>query len=127
MSLRTTLVLALALLGCSKGGGGGGGTSRDGLLEAWKTGGLAPSAFAAATTPVGKDCTSGTVNNVDVLVCAFATAEEAKQAEDAGLAWVGDTTGMSQARGALVIAAADRRKADPSGRTINKLMKLAPK
>jgi hypothetical protein len=34
---------------------------------------------------------------------------------------------MSQAKGAALIAAADRRKSDPSGRTINKLSKLAPK
>ena len=52
---------------------------------------------------------------------------EAKAAEDAGLVWVGETTGAAQARGTLLIAAADRRKSDPSGRTINQLMKLAPK
>ena len=60
-----------------------------------------------------------------MLVCAYATAEEAKAAQDLGLQWVGDTTGAAQAKGALVIAAADRHKADPSGRTINQLMKLA--
>jgi len=34
---------------------------------------------------------------------------------------------MVQSRNAVLVAAADRRKADPSGRTINQLMKLAPK
>jgi hypothetical protein len=32
---------------------------------------------------------------------------------------------MSQASGKVLVAASDRRKADPSGRTINQLMKLS--
>jgi len=58
----------------------------------------------------------------DVLVCTFASADEAKAAQDAGLQWVGDTTGASQAKGTFLIAAADRRKADPNGKTINQLI-----
>jgi hypothetical protein len=84
------------------------------------------SAFTPATSKVGKDCASGTVDKVEVLVCTFGSVDEAKQAADAGLEWVGDTTGASRAKGAVVIAAADRHKADPSGRTINQLFKLAP-
>lgn len=121
--MRALLVIAL-VAACGKGDGGP--SSRDALIEAWKKGGLETSAFAAATSPVGKDCASGTVGKVDVLVCAFATADEAKAAQDAGLQWVGDTTGISQAKGMFLIAAADRRKADPSGKTINQLVKLAP-
>ncbi len=100
---------------------------QEAVLTAWKTGGLQPSAFVAATVPIGTDCKSGTVNGVDVVICAFPTADAAKAAEPAGYAWVGDTTGMVLVRGSLVVAAADRRKADPSGRTINQVMKLAPK
>jgi hypothetical protein len=62
-----------------------------------------------------------------MLICTFPTPTAAKAAEDAGLQWVGDATGMAQAHGVLLIAAADRQKADPNGRTINQLMKLAPK
>jgi len=54
-------------------------------------------------------------------------AAEAKAAEDAGLTWVGDTTGASQAAGKVLVVVADRRKGDPSGRTINQMMKLAPR
>lgn len=131
------MLLALAVTGalaggCDKGkGGAGGGTSLDpsraALLDAWKKGGLTPSPLTAAQTTVGKDCQSGTVGAVDVLICVYPTAADAKTAEDAGLAWVGDTTGAAQAHGTLLVAAADRRKSDPSGRTINQLMKLAPK
>ncbi len=118
-------VLLVAAIACDKGDGAGG--SRDAVLDAWKKGGLSPSAFTAATVTVGKDCQTGTVGAIDVLLCVYPTAEEAKKAEEAGLAWVGDTTGSAQAAGTLLIAISDRRKSDPSGRTINQLMKLAPK
>lgn len=122
--MKRALILVL-IAACGKGAGGSG--ARDELLAAWKKAGLAPSAFTAAKdSPIGKDCSAGTVNSVDVVVCAFATPDEAKAAQDAGLQWVGDTTGISQAKGSLLIAAADRKKADPKGETINKLVKLAP-
>jgi len=125
-----TFVLLLALASCSKDDGTGRGAatselSRDRIVEAWKKGGLQPSPLTAATVTVGKDCQTGTVNGVDVLVCQFATPEEAKAAEPKGLEWVGEATGMSQAAGKALVAASDRRKSDPSGRTINQLMKLS--
>jgi hypothetical protein len=113
--------------GGSGGSAAAGATPRDAVVDAWKAGGLQPSAFAPATVPVGPDCKAGTVNGVDALICAFPTPDAAKAAEAAAYAWVGAATGMVQIRGSLVIAAADRRKADPSGRTINQVMKLAPK
>lgn len=129
--VRPFIVTAVALVlvvvsGCGKGKKSG-SAARTAVLEAWKEGGLEPSAMTAATVPFGKDCQSGTVGGVDVLVCAYSTSDEAKAAEEAGLEWVGSTTGMAQARGAVLIAAADRRKSDLSGRTINQLGKLAPK
>lgn len=118
------LIIGVGALACDKGGAGG---PRESVLEAWKQGGLTPSALTPATVPVGKDCQSGTVGAIDVLVCVYPSEADAKAAEEAGLAWVGDTTGAAQAKGSVLIAAADRRKSDPSGRTINQLMKLAPK
>lgn len=100
---------------------------RDAVIAAWKQGGLAPSAFAAAQSPVGSDCQAGKVSKVDVLVCSYASADAAKAAEPAAYTWVGDTTGTAQVHGQVVIAIADRVKADPHGKTINQLMKLAPK
>ena len=124
--MRWLLVIAL-LLGCSKEESKPGGptaSARNDVLEAWKKGGLAPSAFTAATAAFGKDCQSGTINGVDVLVCEYSSDADAKAAEEQGLAWVGEVTGISRAAGKVLIVAADRKKADPSGRTLNQLTKL---
>jgi len=128
------LVLLIALAGCGKSEEDAaaantsavatpGTSQRDIMIEVWKKAGLAPSAMTAATVSFGKDCQSGTVNNVDVLVCMYASPAEAKAAEKASLEWVGGTTGASWSTGPVLVSAADRHKADPSGRTINKLMK----
>jgi hypothetical protein len=124
--LRAALV-ALLVVAAVGACGSGGNASRDALIAAWKAGGLAPSAFTAVKdSPVGSDCQAGTVNNVDVMVCSYPTADAAKAAQDLGLKWVGDTTGIATPKGPLLIVAADRKKADPKGDTINKLVKLAP-
>jgi hypothetical protein len=122
---RWILIAIICACACSKDKGGAAAGGRENVISEWKKAGLNPSAFTAATTNVGKDCQSGTVNNVDVLICSYGSADEAKKAQDAGLQWVGDTTGAAQAKGSLVIAVADRRKADPTGRTINQMFKLA--
>jgi hypothetical protein len=121
-------MLVVVLAACGKGDGAAtaGGNPRDNVVAAWKKGGLTPSPLTAATVSVGKDCQSGTVGAIDVLLCVYPTAADAKAAEDAGLAWVADTTGAAKASGTVLIAVADRRKSDPSGRTINQLLKLAP-
>jgi hypothetical protein len=132
--------LALAFLcaaACGKGGGSSdqskpdpnapaGSGAKDAVVDAWKKGGLTVSAFTPTQSKIGSDCTAGTVGKLEVVVCNFPTADAAKQAETAGLEWVGDTTGSSQAKGTLVIAVADRHKADPNGKTINQIFKLVP-
>ena len=130
--MRTTLLVAAvavalaALAACDKGGAGG-PDPRGALIAAWKKGGLSPSPMSAAAVPVGKDCQRGTVGAIEVLLCVYPSAKEAEAAKEAGLAWVGDTTGAAEPAGRVLISIADRRKSDPSGRTINQLMKLAPK
>jgi hypothetical protein len=119
------LVPALALAACSKGGDKPAGP-RDAVIAAWKADKLTPPALAPATVAFGKDCQSGAVESLDVLVCSFASPAEAKAAEEPGLAWIGSATGASQAHGSALIVVADRKKADPNGRMINRLMKLAP-
>jgi len=101
--------------------------ARDAVIAAWKNGGLAVTAFAPASTAIGKDCAAGTVAKLDVLVCGFDSPDDASKAADSGLQWIGDTTGSSQARGSLVIAVADRHKADPHGKTIKQIFDLASK
>lgn len=118
------LMLLVGLAGaCDKAATGN--AARDNVIEAWKKGGLQPSPMTAATVDVGKDCQSGTVGAIEVLLCVYPSEADAKAAEEPGLAWVGAATGAAQARGTVLIAAADRRKSDPSGRTINQMMKLA--
>jgi hypothetical protein len=130
----------LALIACSKAAdpnGGGvaagsasavpGSAARDEILDAWRSGGLAPSAFTPTTLPIGTDCASGAVARVDVAICTFATPAAAAQAQPLGLAWVGDATGMAQVHGTVLVAAADRTKADAHGKVINQLMKLIAK
>jgi hypothetical protein len=125
-----TIALLLSLVACTKSGefdkAAGGASPRDVVIEAWKGAKLTPSALTPATVTFATDCQGGVVEGVDVLVCSFASSAEAKAAEDPGLTWVGEATGASQAHGAALIVLADRRKTDPSGRTINRLMKLAP-
>ncbi len=100
---------------------------KDRIVDAWKDAKLTPSALTPAQVAFGKDCQSGTVEGLDVLLCDYASPAEAKAAEDQGLTWVGSATGSSQAHASTLVVIADRRKTDPSGRTINRLMKLAPK
>ncbi|HET9625044.1 MAG TPA: hypothetical protein VFP84_26935 [Kofleriaceae bacterium] len=134
---KLTFVIAIAaLVACGKSdkpgdpaagsGAASAGAPRDAVIDAWKTAKLNPSAFAPAKVAFGKDCQAGSVAGVDVLVCNFATPAEAKAAEDAGLGWIGGATGASQARGSALIVVADHKKADPNGRMINQLLKLAP-
>lgn len=125
--LAFALAALLALAACSKEGGGDKPAGpRDAVIAAWKADKLTPSAMAPATVAFGKDCQSGTVESLDVLVCNFASPAEAKAAEDQGLGWIGSATGASQVHGSALIVLADRKKADPNGRMINRLMKLAP-
>ena len=124
--LRHALVI-LALAACSKAADQP-ATPRDAVLAAWKAEKLAPAAAPApATVAFAKDCQAATIENLDVLLCNFPTPAEAKAAEAQGNTWIGAVTGSAQARGAALVVIADRKKADPNGRTINKLMKLAPK
>lgn len=116
---------AAALVACGKAGDSK-ATPRDAVIAAWKSEQLAPPSWAPAEVAFARDCQGGAVSGVDVLVCNFASPAEAKAAEDPALAWVGSATGAAQAHGAALIVVADRKKSDPSGRTINKLMKLAP-
>lgn len=124
------LVLLLVLSACDKDKAGdkpGAATasSRDALVAAWKKGGLAPSALTPAQVAFGKDCHGGTVGAIEVLVCNYASEAEAKAASDAAYGWIGEATGAVKLKGAMLIAAVDRRKSDPSGRTINQLINLS--
>ena len=72
---------------------------------------------------VSSACVSGTVSGVDVVLCTFKKADDATAAVAKGYTWVGGTTGTSLAKDKLLLAAADRKNADPTGRTLNSIAK----
>ncbi len=120
---KLAIVLLLAAA-CGKGGDKS-DSPRDKLLDTWKGAGLAPSSFTSAQTNVGTDCALGMVSGLEILLCVYHSPTEAQSAEAAGYTWIGTNTGSAQAKGLVLVAIADRKKADPSGKTINQLMKLA--
>ena len=137
------LIVVVGLAACSKDEGGtstsegttsstkaeeakGLSEARQSIVDAWKKEGLQPSELTAAKG-FGKDCSAGTVDKIEVVICEFASEAEAKKAEQPGLDWVGSTTGAAWTAGSLVIAVADRKKSDPHGKTINQLMKSTAK
>ncbi len=86
---------------------------------AWKLAGLDPQGFTSVESNLGGKCQAGKISGVDTTVCEYETADAAKQAEAAGLAQVGDTTGASLAQGKYLLVLADRGRADPNGKKIH--------
>ena len=74
-----SLAVALLVAACGKGDSSKPAGPRDAVLDAWKAEKLTPAAaLAPATVAFGKDCQSGTIENVDVLLCSFATPADRK-------------------------------------------------
>jgi pyridoxine 5'-phosphate synthase PdxJ len=100
------------------------GSSEDAMVAAWRKAGLEVSAFADADARPysAQRCRAGTVAAVDVILCVYDTGEDAAAADDDALAELqrmGVTTGAALTRGKTVLVVADRRAADPTGRTVN--------
>ncbi len=117
---------ARALLGaCDKDAAKAGGTSDDAMVGAWRKAGLEVSALTTVDAKAfsAQACRGGTVSGVDVVLCAYDSGEDASAAEDLGLATLGDATGAAIARGARLLVVVDRRKTDPSGRTIDAIIR----
>jgi hypothetical protein len=135
-ALTAALACSLALSACGDDGEArAAGAARaaalgphgiDAVLGEWKSAGLTVSAFDGVDGDKygGGDCQAGTVNGVDATVCVHPDDAAAKAAVDAARASVGLTDGLAAAHGRLVLVMADRRKADPQGRTINQASKL---
>jgi hypothetical protein len=116
---RAILVAAiLAALGCDKAGDDAIGR----LVKGWKDQGLETSAFSdVGSSELGQKCKVGVVAGLDVTVCEYPDAAQAKTAEEKGLTIVGEATGASISQGQLLLVVADRRKADPDGKKLNQL------
>jgi len=110
---RIALLSILFAAACGNSGPAGDFTN------AWKLAGLDPQGFNSVDAKnLGGKCQAGKVSGVDTTLCEYETADAAKQAEAAGLAQVGDTTGASLAQGKYLLVLADRGRADPNGKKI---------
>jgi hypothetical protein len=125
--VRTVLSIALvALAGACGDDKPAVPSGPDAVVAAWTKAGLTVSAMTPADGTVlgGGNCRAGTVGGLDVTLCSYTDAHAADSAQAAGLASVGQATGVSLAEGTQLLVIADRRNTDPSGRTIDQLTKI---
>ncbi len=128
-AIPTMMALVVVAAACGKddaaaGKGKGPAPDNEVLIAAWKKAGLEVSAFSDsdAAPYAAQTCRAGTVAGVDVVLCSYDTGEDAAAAEDPALALLekgGATTASALVRGKRLLVVTDKRKADPSGRTIN--------
>jgi hypothetical protein len=129
---RFALVAVAALAaaaGCDKndaqaGPGKGPAPDDDALIAAWKKAGLEVSPFteADAAPYAAQACRAGTVGGVDVVLCSYDSDEGAAAAHDPALALLekgGALTASALTRGKTLLVVNDKRKADPTGRSID--------
>ncbi len=96
------------------------------VLEGLKKAGLAVGEFetTAAKPYQARACTRGEVGNLDVMACQYASAQAAEQARSSLEQFVaGSGTGAVRHSGTVALAVADRKKVDPRGKVIDKLLK----
>jgi hypothetical protein len=129
--------LVAAVAACSKAGdesksktppaeaGQAGAATVDGAKKAWEAAGLRLADFHPIedSRKLGGDCQAGNVAEVAVVLCRYDQPQAASDAEENGLAMIGDATGASLANGPLLLVVADRHQADPNGRRINEITK----
>ena len=120
-SFALLLVTVALAAGCGDAAPPGGPSA---VFDAWKRAGLTVSTLTSSTPLAGGECRAGNANGVEVTLCTYADDKAATGAQPAGLAVVGDATGASLAQGTMLLVVADRRKTDPTGKTINQLTKV---
>ena len=144
------LMAAVAWLGCSKKSGdaataapGGapaapdrahvsGTPHTDDVVDAWKSAGLNPAAFAPVDPMTYRAgyCAQGTVGVVDALICEYSdddSLDRAKKVIQDMWNKEGVHTGVEVRTKRTLIAVADRTKADPNGKTIAKAVETFKK
>lgn len=125
MTERALAIAALVLLlGCeSETKKSNAAPADDALVAAWRKAGLevSPLTDVDVAPYAATRCRGGTVSGVDVIVCTYDTGEDAAAALDPTLALLeksGVPTASAIPRGKSLLIVSDKRKADPSGRTI---------
>jgi len=140
---RKTTRLSLALLclsvllaaGCSRKDAAAGATKnvpafQGPVLAALKSAQLTPGEFevTAAKPYQARSCVRGQVDRLDVMLCDYPDEPTAKNAEPSLLQFVaGAGSGAVRRAGTLALAAADRHRVDPEGKTLNHLLQVFSK
>jgi hypothetical protein len=97
------------------------------VINSWLQQGLGPATFQAFDgKALGKDaaCKQSKLSGLETTICQYPDADAAKAARPAGLAHVGEVTGVALPAGNLLLVVADRDKADPLGRKINEIVTI---
>lgn len=145
-SIYLFAALALTLSGCSKDKAakesaaaetekaGGAASDKAGFHKPVAAGltkaGFKVGAFeqAAARPYEATACTRGEVDKLDVLLCRYASADDAQKARAKLEQFVaGAVSGAVRSAGPTALAVADRAKVDLQGKRINKLLKAFAK
>ena len=100
-------------------------TNSEQVIAAWKAADLGDVELKPLNEhALGKgDCQQGQVKGIETTLCVYEDEAAARAAQKAGLKYVGEKTGSALASGKMLLVVADRKEADPEGRTINKLTK----
>jgi hypothetical protein len=97
------------------------------VINSWLQQGLGPADFQKLDgKALGKDamCKQSKLKGLETTLCQYPDPAAASAARPAGLAHVGEVTGVALPVGNLLLIVADRDKADPSGRAINEIVTI---
>jgi len=111
-------IAATALLfGCS--------SPVESVRSAWKKAGHEVGELKPVEVRVaGGKGSAGTVSGFEATLCEFENETKATQAQASGLDLVANNVGASISAGKMLLVVADRRKADPTGRRLNEIIKV---
>lgn len=121
---RAIMATGMAMLlaaGCSEQSDSNSSVLPAELIDAWKQAGLTPTVFMPAELEALRPgvCKQGKIDAVETIFCSYTDAAAARAAQPAGLAQVGEATGLALTAGPRLLIVADRDNIDPAGRTIN--------
>ncbi len=93
--------------------------SQQAVIAAWDRAGLDPGGFGPVDgSRLGGDCTSGAIRGVEVTLCEFDDDTSAHKAKSRARKLIGSAKGKAIAHGSLLLAVADRMRADSAAETM---------
>jgi hypothetical protein len=121
---RAIAVAALVLAACSSKPASTGGAQLKQVNDAFLAAGFKLDSFHAtdAARFAARVCVNGSLDGVDTVVCEFANHDAVAAGRRAAEDWVATaTTGAVLDNGVVMLAVADRGRADPNGKTIHRI------